>query len=330
MMAASRELHGVQHQLETTPWRGPKRHYDILREGLIALLVVGVVVVGLASFLGSPDDPAMTFKAWATDMPQDFYDTTVSELAGTSESATYGPPYNTGGTGQNLGPVNLQTAMGVRIPVDPATDFVITPLQSQAQPGDVSAALSRWAAATADQRTAWTTAYDNALNDPAAGGDPTKVASGDYGPVPTLASGLEAMAASGALDGILAAPGNFYSTDNTKQILFMGDGGYLDAAASATHLQGNQWGMMNETGSYPGQQWLAPFSFWYQLPFFNSEADSGLAATLTANGDIYIMAIVVVFTLVVMLLPFIPGLRELPRVLGLHRLVWRRYYRDGH
>ena len=60
------------------------------------------------------------------------------------------------------------------------------------------------------------------------------------------------MAASGSLDGILMAQGNFYQTDYTKQILFLGDGSYLDDAATAAHLQGNTWGMMNETGSYPG------------------------------------------------------------------------------
>lgn len=324
---ADRDLRALQHELETTPWRGPKRHYDIIREGLIAIGVVGVLVVVLASVAGSPDDPPLTFKGWATDMPNDFYDTTVAELAGTSESATYGPPYNDAGTGQNLGPINLQTAMGVHIPIDTAYDFVIAPLQNQAEPADVTAALDQWQSASADQRTSWATAYDDALNTDAAGGDPAKVTAGDYGPVPALATGLEAMAASGALDGVLDSPGTFYSTDNTKQILFMGDGGYLDAAASATHLQGNQWGMMNETGAYPGQQWLAPFSFWYQLPFFNSEAESGLAATLTANGDIYIMAIVVVFTLIVILLPFIPGLRRIPKAIRLHRLIWRDYYR---
>jgi hypothetical protein len=28
-----------------------------------------------------------------------------------------------------------------------------------------------------------------------------------------------------------------------------------------------------------------------------------------------------------MLVPFIPGLRSLPRVIPIHRLVWRDYYR---
>ncbi len=262
-------------------------------------------------------------------MPNDFYDTTVAELAGTSDSATYGPPYNNGGTGQShRARSTCRRRWACTSRSTRRTTSSSPRSRPRQQPVDVSAALTSGTPATADQRTAWATAYDDALNSDAAGGDPTKVPSGDYGPVPELAKGLESMAASGALDGVLASPGNFYSTDNTKQIMFMGDGGYLDAAASATHLQGNQWGMMNETGAYPGQQWLAPFSFWYQLPFFNSEADSGLAATLTANGDIYIMAIVVLFTLVVMLMPFIPGLRRIPKAIGLHRLIWRRYYRS--
>ena len=99
--------------------------------------------------------------------------------------------------------------------------------------------------------------------------------------------------------------------------------------ATASHLQGNQWGMMNETGNYPGQAWLAPFSFWYQLPIFNSEEESGLAATLTANGDIYIMSIIAIMMLLMTFLPFIPGLRSIPRWIPIHKLVWKHYYRDN-
>ncbi len=57
------------------------------------------------------------------------------------------------------------------------------------------------------------------------------------------------------------AQGQFYQINYTKQILFLGDGSYLDDAATAAHLQGNTWGMMNETGSYPGQAWL--WLYWF-------------------------------------------------------------------
>ena len=33
-------------------------------------------------------------------------------------------------------------------------------------------------------------------------------------------------------------------------------------------------------------------------------------------------------TLGLMFLPLIPGLRDIPRWVPLHRLIWRQYYRD--
>jgi hypothetical protein len=319
-----------QKALERNPWVGRNRRYDIVKEGTIALAIVSLLVLGLSAFLGSPDEPALTFQGWAKASPDNFYAVTVGELAGTTESAGYGPPYNDGGEGVAIGPINPAQVMGVTIPVDPANDFVIAPLSTSQQPAAVVAALKLWQSAGADQQATWATNYDTALNDPeGAAGDVTKVPKGEYGPVPLLAAGLTAMAQSGALDGILPAPGQFYNTDNTKQILFLGDSGYMDDKATAANLQGNTWGMMNEPGGYPGQTWLAPFSFWYQLPVFNSEAETGLAATLTSNGDIYIFAIIGVFMLLFLLLPFIPGLRDIPRWIPLHKLVWKQYYRDS-
>ena len=312
-------------------WQGPWRRYDIVKEGVIALVVVSLLTLGLAAVFSSPDDAVLTFKGWATSAPDNFYATTVSELAGTSESSGYGPPYNSNGDGVAVGPVNLQKMMGVRIPVDPAIDFVITPLSSQQQPVAVAAALKVWKAADADQQAAWATAYDDAIAataDDEGNLDLTAVEQGDYGPVPTLAQGLTDMATSGAYDGILMAQGGFYQLDYTKQILFMGDGSYLDDAATAANLQGNTWGMMNETGSWPGQAWLWGYSLWYQLPIFNAADDAtGFTATLTSGADAIIFYIMAVLSLLLVLLPFIPGLRSIPRWIPVHRLIWRDYYR---
>ena len=44
-----------------------------------------------------------------------------------------------------------------------------------------------------------------------------------------------------------------YQTDYTKALLLMADGGVLANRAQANIFLGDQWGMMNETGSYPGQ-----------------------------------------------------------------------------
>ena len=60
---------------------------------------------------------------------------------------------------------------------------------------------------------------------------------------------LLAMAQSGGLDGALLATGQFYQTDYTKPLLFLSGGSYFEDQAAARHLPGEQWGMMNETGS---------------------------------------------------------------------------------
>jgi hypothetical protein len=314
------------------PWAGKNRHYDIFKEGTIALVVVGLLVIGLSALFSSPDDPALTFKGWAADAPDNFYATEVQQLAGTSGTATYGPPYNEGSDGVSLGPLTFQKWGGVTHPIDTANDFVIAPLSSQVQPNDVTAALKTWNAATPDQQSSWATAYDTAVQATADdNGDLhlDTVAKGDYGPVPDLAKGALAMAVSGAFDNAMTGQGQFFQTDQTKQLLLMGDGSYLDDRATELNLQGNTWGMMNEAGSWPGQQWLAFTSVWYQLPAFNAPDDAtGLTRTLTDNADVIIAAILVVLLITFTLTPFIPVLRDLPRWIPLHRLVWRQYYRD--
>src|SRR5665213_2218243 len=79
---------------EATAWNGPTRRYDILKEGAIASIVVFILVLGLAAMLSSPDEPPVTVASWAKVAPADFMGTAANELAGTSETATYGPPYN--------------------------------------------------------------------------------------------------------------------------------------------------------------------------------------------------------------------------------------------
>ncbi|MBI1377305.1 MAG: hypothetical protein GC157_07475 [Frankiales bacterium] len=315
----------ARRAFEARPWTGPTRHYDILKEGAIALVVVTLLVVGLAALFSSPDDPALTFKGWATDSPDTLYATTVSELAGTSETAGYGPPYNTNSDGLSVGPLFLQKLGGVTHPIDTAQDFVVTPLQSTIEPADVTQALGTWTAAGADQQQAWATAYDDAVQATADdNGDLhlDAVAAGDYGPVPTLAQAVVDLAKTGGYDNALTGQGSFFQTDQTKQLMLMGDGGYMEDRAVSYNLGGDTWGMMNEAGSWPGQIWLAFASVWYQPPAFNTDG-----TTLTDNADAIIFMILLLLCAVFILTPFIPGLRSLPRWIPLHRLVWKDYYR---
>jgi quinol-cytochrome oxidoreductase complex cytochrome b subunit len=81
---------------DAQPWRGPLRRYDIVKEATIAGLITVVLVVALSIVLSSPDVPPVTVQTWAKIAPADFMATAASELAGTSKTASYGPPYNHG------------------------------------------------------------------------------------------------------------------------------------------------------------------------------------------------------------------------------------------
>ena len=194
---------------------------------------------------------------WARLAPADFLATAASELNGTSETATYGPPYNNqSGSVQHL-LITPQTWFGVTQPVNAAQDFVIRPLTTLA-PADraLAAALAIYRAAPPGQQLKWANAYANAVTKVKfAGGTPVVPPAAD-GPVPVMMANELTMARSGALDTDLLAQRQFYGTNYTKPLLFIEDGAYFASKATALHLTGEQWGVMNETGSYPGQPWL--------------------------------------------------------------------------
>ena len=102
---------------------------------MVALAVITGLVVLLAVLFSSPDEKPVTIQQWARTDPSGFVSTAVTELDGSSEVAGYGAPYtHTPGTGQKIGPLNLQSAAGVHFPINTAQDFVLNPLSSI--PGD--------------------------------------------------------------------------------------------------------------------------------------------------------------------------------------------------
>jgi Cytochrome b(N-terminal)/b6/petB len=296
-------------------WRGPTKRYDILKEGTIAAVVILVLTVGLASLLSSPDDPPVTVASWAKVAPADFLGTAASELDGTSLTATYGPPYNTNGTPQSewFAPANWA---GVRQPIDPAQSFVITPL-TQAAPINptVKAALAVYNAAPASLQTKWATNYGNAVAKVKFINGVPVVPKANDGPVPVMLASELALAQSGSIDTDLLAQRAFYGTDFTRPLLFMEDGQYYANLAAADHLTGDQWGVMNETGSYPGQPWLWLYQMWYHVPGWQNSANIDLIAIYMTGAA----------TLLLLFIPFIPGLRDIPRWIPVHRLIWRNW-----
>ncbi len=302
---------------DAAPWRGPNRRYDILKEGTIAVVIVSALVAIMAGVLSSPDVPSLSIKTWGTVDPVGFVNTAATELDGSSTSAGYGQPYNNGtGSVQQVGPVNWQTLFGITQPVDSAKLFVLDPLAVQAANDPaLKAALATYNGAPAAQQLKWATAYDTATAPgttkvPFNGGDLTLPAAG---PVPVMMAGELAMARSGALDSDLLAQRQFYGTDYTKPLLFIADGGYYNQLATSEHLTGDQWGVMNETGSYPGQPWLWLYQMWYHVSPFQT----------SASVDVWAIYLTSICTILLLLVPFIPGLRDIPRLIPVHRLIWR-------
>ena len=290
----------------------PTRRYDLVREFVVALVVMTVLSVVAALVFSSPDEPAISLQQWARQAPADVVATAAGELAGTTTTGGYGPPYNAGSEGQVLGPLSLQKLPGVTQPVDAAKDLVLDPVRTATGDAAVTAALGAWDGATPDRQQAWASAYSDALGQ-APEGDPAKVATGDYGPVPVIAAEEEKLAESGALEGLLTSRTSFFGVDSTRALLLLADGTYLEDAARAQNLGGDQWGIMNETGNYPGQPWLWLYSFWYQVPPFAT----------SENADVQVWALMILLSIGFVCIPWIPGLRTLPRHLGVHRLVWR-------
>ena len=320
---------------DTRPWTGGYAPYDLIKELFIAIGVIALLAIVLSVLFSSPDDPPSTIAQWSRQQPINFTADATKELNGTSDTAEYGPPYNHNGEGQHAAFLYPQKWLGVSHPIDTTNDFVLGPLKTAPNDPALQSAVTAYEAAPAATKKAWGEAYAKPLEeyetaveegktppstvsaDPATGA--VTVNASGAGPVPVLMSGLLGLAQSGGLDGDLLTSRQFFQTDYTKPLLFMADGGLLDERAEAQHLLGEQWGMMNETGSYPGQAWLWLYALWYQVePFKASE-----------NADILVMLVMGVLSLAFICIPFIPVVNRLPRWIPIYRLIWREHYRTG-
>ncbi len=295
----------------------PTKPYDLLREGLVVLAAIAAIVLVLAVAFGSPDYPPVTGQQVARSEPVAFLETSAGILAGASGIQTYGPPYTADrGAAQRvlgLAPANLP---GVTIPLDPARDFVLRPLHRLALLSrGVAGALRAFEAASGEQRASWLRAYQAALAHAAAAGDTVRLPAGDFGPVPALMDGMLRLGRAGLLEGALEAGGAPYTLDFTRPLLFFQDD--VDhGVARRLDMTGEQWGISNETGAFPGAWWLWPYTFLYQIPPMST----------SPNGDLQVAVIMTLIFAVLVFLPFIPGLRSVPRRLGLHRIIWRDWY----
>jgi hypothetical protein len=321
---------------DTRAWKGRYYPYDLVKELTIAVGVIAAVAVLLTVLLSSPDEKPSTIAQWSRQKPVNFVTTATQELDGSSHTAEYGPPYNhNSGSVQHFFILHPQRWLGVSHPIDTEKEYVLDPLAAIPNDPALSSALARYEAAPAKQRKEWAEAYAKPLEETAsaeeekksppgtvsesAGGGVIVRTSSDAGPVPVMMSSLLADAQSGGLDGSLLTSRQFFQTDYTKPLLFMADGGLLEERAEEQHLLGKQWGLMNETGSYPGQPWLWLYSLWYQVEPIKS----------SPNADLQVVLIMVVLSLGLICIPFLPILNRIPRWIPIYKLIWREHYRDA-
>jgi hypothetical protein len=298
----------------------PMKPYDLLKEGLIFLGAIVVIVLVLAAVMGAPDYPTVRGEDVAKVQPVVYLKTCANILAGNSSIQNYGPPYtHDTESAQNLFGIDPQNWFGVKIPLNPQQDFIMSPLERTAVINpQLSGALNTYKSATLEQQMAWVNAYLVALDGATVTNGVVRTPTGDYGPVATMMDGMLSLGQAGLLEGALESGSSLpFDTDFTRSLLFFQDD--VDASvAESLDMSSDQWGVAHETGNYPGAWWLWPYAFWYHIPPMST----------SPNADIQAIAIITVVFLILFFAPFIPVLNRIPRWLGIYRLVWRDWYAD--
>ncbi len=305
------------------------KDFDLIKEGTVSLVIITIIILIVAGFAGAPYRPAITNQEIATRDPILFEQTALGYIDGTEDIASYGPPYNYGWHGnvtgvQSLGGFSPQTWWGAPYPVNTAKDFVLTPLSKLAMASGNSSlrsALTTYQSAPYAQQMAWNNQFRQALSRATASGSQVNIPIGNYGPVAQLMQAELRFAQAGLLSGVLNSETNqgVYRWNVQNDLLFL-QGDPLHQIAGNINMLGEQWGISHDEQSYPGPWWLTPYTFLYQVPPWS---------TIPA-GDQLAAYTVLVLVLILLFVPWIPGLNSLPRVFPVYKLIWRDWYRHQH
>jgi hypothetical protein len=268
---------------------------------IAAALLVAIVVVALVA--GSPNWPRDDIASVAQQDPGGSILAFTQELDGTSSSW--------GNTGE----------VGTR----PDQLFVIQPLKAFGPllGSSVARAVATYAHASDRQRQAWATAYDAALGsitpESSGGGGMEGVASpdyskipslsGDFGPVPTLTDASLELARGGYLEMYLTAlhPGHSLHLAT----IWLYDEPHMLNTAVAQGLTDDQWGMVKERG-FPVGPWYLILPAIIHVLFPGGTTGIGFTLWSLVFALLFFLAV-----------PLMPGLRGLPKRLGVYRLMYR-------
>jgi hypothetical protein len=284
--------------------------YPILSVVMLALVAV------LAAVVGSPNSARATIAGTAKDDPGGAVLAFTQELDGTASSSANSGEYGMG---------------------DPARVFVVNPLRAAIpllgpitlpqwptlQAADVQQAVATYTGATPEQQMTWASAYDKALGTitaaapggDAMGGMPSpasaKIGSlrGDFGPVPVMVEADLKLAQEGYLEQYLQAANPGHSEQ--LPVIWLYDHPSMLATATQKGLTDDQWGMVKERGFAVGPWYLAvPSVFHIYFP-------------RGATGQGFLLWNLLFMVLLLFAVPFLPGLRDLPKRLKLYRFIYR-------
>lgn len=296
--------------------------YDLVRELTLACLGIGVLVAVLAGIFSTPDVPMLSAQQVARQDPLLLVQTELRELGGQSSIATYGPPYNHSDQAlQGIGGLSPQSWAGVQIPIDTAQVDVIRPLSRVASVDPaIRATLQAWNAGSVTQQARWIANTEKVLvaSSIQNGRVMLPMHTTEYGPVPAMADDYLRLAQTGLLEAAIDGENGPSPIVNRTRSLLLLEGQADTAYATKLNMLGGEWGVIKETGNYPGAVWLWYYTLLYQIPPYNA----------SPAADLLVVLSVIIVTFILVFVPFIPGLRSIPRHVGIYKLIWRRHYRD--
>ncbi len=295
---------------------------DLVKEASVSFIAIIVLVILLSIFLKSPNTPPLSVRGYAKNHPIGFVTTTLHDLMGTSAIATYGPPFNNNGTAQNIGPISPGGIEGVTLPINTKNDFVIIPLQMESSINpNISLILNEYNNATKRQQNIWEQNTLKALPNARYEDGLVIFPNGNYGPVVQMLNELLKLGQSGLFSRALTRENvdnnGVYTYNEQNRLLFL-QGAPLQAKAASLNMLGGEWGILKETGPYPGPWWLVFYTSLYQTPFYANSP----AADLMAFATFSLLIAIITF------LPLIPGLRRIPYIIPVYKIIWRRFYNE--
>ena len=305
-------------------WHGRYVPYDIV-EGAIRRASwrhVLLVLSGWRSFCRPPTSPPVTIKSWSRHTPLDFARTAVTELARHEPDRHLRAPVQRtpGREARRSARSRSRASWGCTTRSTPRSDDVLEPLRTlPTDPVADGRDQAVHAAPRKTQQARGRTPTGTALTDARFGDGRLRHPTGNYGPVaehdrrvdddgPERRPGRRAARARSSSTG-RTTPSRCCSSRTART---------CRTSRPCQHLQGNQWGMMNETGNYPGQAWLWLYTLLVSGPAVH-DLDERRRPRLGDHGGAH--------------RPPCPraipaGRARHPRKIRIYRLIWRQHYRS--